>query len=127
MSSQAVSLSEERPQRMSTQKDNWLGFVGDVLKFTGEVRFKSMLRIDGNFSGNVSSADGTLIVSNGAQVTEAVINVAVAKINGTVEGDIKASKELVLGRTASVTGTVSAPALVVEEGALFNGSFRRTK
>jgi cytoskeletal protein CcmA (bactofilin family) len=127
MSGQAVSRKEEPLQRMNTQKDNWLGFVGDVLKFTGEVRFKSMLRIDGNFSGNVSSVDGTLIVSNGAQVTEAVINVAVAKINGTVEGDIKASKELVFGRTASVTGTVSAPALVVEEGALFNGSFRRSK
>ncbi|MDQ3665686.1 MAG: polymer-forming cytoskeletal protein [Acidobacteriota bacterium] len=126
MSSQAVSRSEEPRERMSTPKDNWLGFVGDVLKFTGEVRFKSMLRIDGNFSGNVISTDGTLIVSNGAQVTEAIINVAVAKINGTVEGDIKASKELVLGRTASVTGTVSAPALVVEEGALFNGSFRRS-
>ncbi|MBA3355063.1 MAG: polymer-forming cytoskeletal protein [Pyrinomonadaceae bacterium] len=125
MSSQAVSPSEEPPQRTGP-KDNWLGFVGDVLKFTGEVRFKSMLRIDGNFSGSVSSADGTLIVSNGAQVTEAVIDVAVAKINGTVEGDIKASKELVLGRTASVTGTVTAPALVVEEGALFNGSFRRS-
>ncbi len=126
MSSQAVSRSEEHRERTSTPKDNWLGFVGDVLKFTGEVSFKSMLRIDGNFSGNVTSAEGTLIVSNGAQVTEAVINVAVAKINGTVEGDIKASKELVLGRTASVTGTVSAPALVVEEGALFNGSFRRS-
>ena len=125
MSSQAVSRSEEPLQRTNAPKDNWLGFVGDVLKFTGEVRFKSMLRIDGHFSGNVSSADGTLIVSNGAQVTEAVINVAVAKINGTVEGDIKASKELVLGRTASVTGTVTAPALVVEEGALFNGSVRR--
>ena len=125
MSSQAVSRSEE-PQRTSTQKDNWLGFVGDVLKFTGEVRFKSMLRIDGNFSGNVSSADGTLIVSNGAQITEAIINVAVAKINGIVEGDIKASKELVLGPTASVTGTVSAPALVVQEGARFNGNCRRT-
>ncbi len=126
MSSQAVSPSEEPRQRTGTQKDNWLGFVGDVLKFTGEVRFKSMLRIDGNFSGNVSSADGTLIVSNGARITEAVITVAVAKINGTVEGDIKASKEILLGRTASVTGTVSAPALVVEEGALFNGSFRRS-
>lgn len=127
MSSQAVSRSEESPQRASTPKDNWLGFVGDVLKFTGEVQFKSMLRIDGNFSGNVISADGTLIVSNGAQVTEAIINVAVAKINGIVEGDIKVSKELVLGRTASVTGTVSAPALIVEEGALFNGSFRRVE
>jgi cytoskeletal protein CcmA (bactofilin family) len=64
-------------------------------------------------------------VSAGAKLTKAFINVAVAKINGTVEGDIRVSKELVLGRTASVTGQVYAPALIVEEGALFNGSCRR--
>ena len=125
MSSQAVLSNNERSQRVSAPKDNWLGFVGDVLKFTGEVRFKSMLRIDGHFSGTVNSSEGTLIVSTGAQVTETVINVAIAKINGTVEGDINASKELVLGRTASVTGRVSSPALIVEEGALFNGTCRR--
>ena len=85
-----------------------------------------MLRIDGHFSGNVISPDGTLIVSTG-EVTKAVIKAAVAKINGTVEGDIRASKELVLGRTANVKGQVAAPALVVEEGAQFNGSCRRTK
>jgi cytoskeletal protein CcmA (bactofilin family) len=84
-----------------------------------------MLRIDGHFSGQVDSSDGTLIVSTGAQVSDAVINVAIAKINGTVEGDINASKELVLGPTATVTGKVCAGALIVAEGALFNGSFRR--
>lgn len=126
MSSQAFAATGERRQGTNKQKDNWLGFVGDVLEFKGEVRFKSMLRIDGNFSGQVTSSDGTLIVSNGAQVTEAVIKVAVAKINGRVEGDISASKELVLGRTASVTGKVSAPAIIVEEGALFNGICRRS-
>ena len=126
------------PNTMSTQqkptlvnghrsKDNWLGFVGDVVNFTGEVCFKSMLRIDGHFSGNVTSQNGTLIVSTGAQVTKAVIKVAVAKINGTVEGDILASKELVLGRTANVKGQVAAPALVVEEGAQLNGQCRRIK
>jgi cytoskeletal protein CcmA (bactofilin family) len=125
VSSQAVLSNNERSQRVSAPKDNWLGFVGDVLKFTGEVRFKSMLRIDGHFSGTVNSTEGTLIVSTGAQVTETVINVAIAKINGTVEGDINASKELVLGRTASVTGRVSSPALIIEEGALFNGTCRR--
>jgi cytoskeletal protein CcmA (bactofilin family) len=31
----------------------------------------------------------------------------------------------VLGPTANVTGKVSAGKLTVEEGALFNGSFRR--
>ncbi|HKG61476.1 MAG TPA: polymer-forming cytoskeletal protein [Pyrinomonadaceae bacterium] len=112
-------------QRTNVNKDNWLGFVGDVVNFTGEVCFKSMLRIDGNFSGNVTSEDGTLIISTGAQVTKAVINVAVAKINGTVEGDIRATKELVLGRTANVKGQVAALALVVEEGAQLNGSCRR--
>jgi cytoskeletal protein CcmA (bactofilin family) len=111
--------------RSNTNKDNWLGFVGDVVNFTGEVYFKSMLRIDGHFSGNVTSKDGTLIISTGAQVTKAVINVAVAKINGTVEGDIHASEKLVLGRTANVKGHVIAPALVVEEGAQLNGSCRR--
>jgi cytoskeletal protein CcmA (bactofilin family) len=117
--------SDESGQRTSTQKDNWLGFVGDVSKFTGEVRFKSLLRIDGDFSGRVTSSDGTLVVSFGAHVTQALINVAVAKISGTVEGDINASKELVLGRTAHVTGNVSTRALIVEEGALFNGICRR--
>ena len=133
MTTQAVASRDERPQPRlvnshgsNVSKDNWLGFVGDVVNFTGEVSFKSMLRIDGHFSGQVTSPDGTLIVSTGAEVTKAVIKVAVAKINGTVEGDILASKELVLGRTANVSGHVTAPALVVEEGARFNGSCRRT-
>ena len=125
MSSQAVARSDERVRGTNILKDNWLGFVGDVLKFTGEVTFKSTLRIDGNFCGQVNSRDGTLVVSAGARVTRAMINVAVAKINGTVEGDINASKEVILGRTASVIGNVSARALIVEEGALFNGRCRR--
>lgn len=120
MSSPAVARSEDNTRRVNSPKDNWLGFVGDVIKFTGEVRFKSMLRIDGNFSGSVSSPDGTLIVTDGAKITKAIIEVAVAKINGTVEGDIHATRELVLGRSASVTGKVIAPALTVEEGAQLN-------
>lgn len=132
MSTQALASKDERGkptlvngQRGNVNKDNWLGFVGDVVNFTGEVCFKSMLRIDGQFSGSVTSQNGTLIISTGAEVTKAVIKVAVAKINGTVEGDILASEQLVLGRTANVKGVVTSPALVVEEGAQFNGSCRR--
>jgi cytoskeletal protein CcmA (bactofilin family) len=132
VTTQAVASRDERGQptlvngnRTNVNKDNWLGFVGDVVNFTGEVCFKSMLRIDGHFSGNVISTEGTLIVSTGAEVTKAVIKVAVAKINGTVEGDILASKQLVLGRTANVRGHLVSPALVVEEGAQLNGSCRR--
>jgi cytoskeletal protein CcmA (bactofilin family) len=82
-----------------------------------------MLRIDGQFSGHVDSVEGTLIVSHGAHIKQAVINVAVAKINGTVEGDINATREVVLGPTADVTGTVSTRLLTVAEGAIVNGTF----
>jgi cytoskeletal protein CcmA (bactofilin family) len=122
VSTQAVQRIERQDHPTNVPKDNWLGFAGDVMKFTGEVRFKSMLRIDGNFSGHVNSSDGTLIVSTSAKVTDAVINVAVARIEGTVEGDINASKELIIGRTASVTGKLSVHELIIEEGARFNGS-----
>ena len=125
MTTQAVASSDERGQpklvngqRSNINKDNWLGFVGDVVNFTGEVCFKSMLRIDGHFSGNVTSADGTLIVSTGAQVTKAVIKVAVAKINGTVEGDILASKQpdRLPGRAAGST-TVAITRLLLAPSA----------
>lgn len=124
MSSGAVARTVAPSQRLKTPQDNWLGFVGDVLSFSGEVQFRSMLRIDGNFSGHVDSAEGTLIVSHGAHLKQAVINVAVAKINGTVEGDINAKKEVVLGPTAEVTGKVSTPLLTIEEGAVVNGDFQ---
>ena len=126
MSSGAVARTAARSERAKTPQDNWLGFVGDVTSFSGEVQFRSMLRIDGQFSGQVDSAEGTLIVSHGAHLKQAVINVAVAKINGTVEGEINASQEVVLGPSADVTGKVSTRLLTVEEGAVVNGKFLPT-
>ena len=124
MSAQAVATTRERDQRVNIPKDNWLGFVGDVIKFSGEVTFKTSLRIDGHFSGQVNSSNGTLVVSTGANLIDAVINVAVAKINGAVEGQVNAA-EVVLGRTAKVTGDVFAQSLIVEDGALLNGRCRK--
>jgi cytoskeletal protein CcmA (bactofilin family) len=124
VSAQAVATTRERDQRVNIPKDNWLGFVGDVIKFSGEVTFKTSLRIDGNFCGQVNSPHGTLVVSTGANISEAIINVAVAKINGAVQGQVNAA-EVILGRTAKVTGDVSAQSLIVEDGALLNGRCRR--
>jgi cytoskeletal protein CcmA (bactofilin family) len=124
VSAQAVAARKERDQRVNIPKDNWLGFVGDVIKFSGEVTFRTSLRIDGHFSGQVISPNGTLVVSTGANLSDAVINVAVAKINGAVEGQVNAN-EVVLGRTAKVTGDVSAQSLIIEDGALLNGRCRK--
>jgi len=102
------------------------GFVGTGTTLTGEANFKGMLRIDGHLSGHVGSEKGTLIISSGGQV-DANIEVAAAKINGIVNGDIIATERIELGRTAHVYGNIQTPILVVEQGAIFEGSCRMAR
>jgi cytoskeletal protein CcmA (bactofilin family) len=99
------------------------GFVGGGTALTGEVVFKGMLRVDGHLSGNVRSEKGTLIVSSGG-LLDAGVEVAVARVNGTVNGDIVATERIELGRTARVTGNIQTPALSIEQGAIFEGVCR---
>jgi cytoskeletal protein CcmA (bactofilin family) len=97
------------------------GFVGHGTVLTGETNFQAMLRVDGVLQGTVSSEAGTLIVGSNGQV-DANVAVASATINGLVNGDIVASEKLHLGRTARVVGNVQTPKIVIEEGAVLEGS-----
>ena len=119
--SRAVTESESLARDI--KEGTLTGFVGNGTTLTGEANFKGMLRVDGGLSGRVSSADGTLIVSTNGRV-DANVEVAVAQIYGTVNGDITASKRIEMGRVAKVTGNIQTPALVIEQGALFEGSCR---
>lgn len=103
-------------------KDGTLsGFVGSGTTVTGESTFKSMLRIDGKFSGRVTSSGGTLIVGAGGQV-DANIEVSVATIQGVVNGDVIATERIELGRAAKLNGNIQTPSLIIEQGALFEGT-----
>src|SRR5437588_7194576 len=119
--SRAVTESESLARDI--KEGTLTGFVGNGTTLTGEASFKGRLRVDGTLSGNVRSEDGTLIVSTNGRV-EANVEVAVAQIYGTVQGDITASKRIEMGRVAKVTGNIQTPALVIENGALFEGSCR---
>jgi cytoskeletal protein CcmA (bactofilin family) len=118
-SSKAMSESEAMARDIKDGKLN--GFVGHGTVLTGETYFNSMLRVDGQMTGKVMSEDGTLIVGSTGQV-DADVTVAGAVINGTVNGDITASEKLELGRTARVIGNISAPRLLIEDGAILEGS-----
>ncbi|HJQ33777.1 MAG TPA: polymer-forming cytoskeletal protein [Pyrinomonadaceae bacterium] len=119
--SRAVTESESLARDI--KEGTLTGFVGNGTSLTGEANFKGMLRVDGALSGRVSSADGTLIVSTNGRV-DANVEVAVAQIFGTVNGDIIATKRIEMGRVAKVTGNIQTPALVIENGAIFEGSCR---
>ena len=103
-------------------KDGTLsGFVGSGTTITGEATFKAMLRVDGRLSGRITSSSGTLIVGAGGQV-DANIDVAVATIQGIVNGDIIASQRIELGRASKLSGNIQTPSLIIEQGAVFEGT-----
>jgi cytoskeletal protein CcmA (bactofilin family) len=102
------------------------GFVGHGTTLTGETNFQMMLRVDGHLTGTVTSDGGTLIVGSTGQV-DANVAVAVANINGTVNGDVIATERIQLGRTARVIGNIATPKLVIDDGAIFEGGCNMIK
>lgn len=115
------AISESDSMARDIKEGRLSGFVGHGTTLTGETQFQAMLRVDGHLIGTVSSDSGTLIIGTNGQV-DANILVAAAMINGTVNGDIIASEKLQLGRTARVMGNIQSPRLIVEEGAILEGS-----
>jgi len=114
----ALSESENIAREI---KDGTLsGFVGSGTDVTGEATFKSMLRIDGHFSGRISSPAGTLIVGSGG-VVDANVEVAVATIQGIINGDVIAGQRIELGRAGKLNGNIQTPSLVIEQGGIFEG------
>jgi len=115
------ALSESDAMARDIKEGRLSGFVGHGTTLSGDTQFHAMLRVDGHLIGSVSSESGTLIIGNNGQV-DANVSVAAAMINGAVHGDIVATEKLQLGRTARVMGNISSPRLIIEEGAILEGS-----
>ena len=120
------ALTESESLARDIKEGTLSGFVGSGTAFTGETTFKAMMRIDGQLSGRISSGSGTLVIGTNGRV-DANIEVAVATVHGTVNGDIVATQRLELGRSAKVNGNITAPSVIIEQGAIFEGSCKMTQ
>jgi cytoskeletal protein CcmA (bactofilin family) len=89
-------------------------------ELNGEICFKDMLRVNGHIAGRLISKKGTLIVDSLARV-DADVEVAVATISGTVNGDIIGHQRVELGPAAIIRGNIRTRSLIVKPGAVFEG------
>jgi cytoskeletal protein CcmA (bactofilin family) len=88
-------------------------------KLSGKIRCSETIRIDGNVKGEVR-CDKSVIVGEGATV-EAAIQADSIQISGVVKGNIVAKRKITLNRSARMTGDLSTPGIVIEEGAKVEG------
>jgi cytoskeletal protein CcmA (bactofilin family) len=109
-------------QSNSTAALNALLGAGSV--FEGKLHFEGQVRIDGTFTGEITTTD-LLIIGEGAKVS-ATINCGSVEIKGDINGNINASDSIVLRATARVQADIYAPSLVIDKGAVFEGNSRMT-
>ena len=107
------------------EKGEIKAFLGAGSQFEGTLIFQEIVRMDGVFSGKISSKD-TLIVGETA-VIEAEVSVGTLILSGRFKGSIVAEKKVELRAPAEVEGAIEAPVLVVEEGVILNSTITMRK
>lgn len=101
-------------------KENLASILSPSAEFSGRLTFKSEVRIEGSFKGEILS-EGKLIIGKDA-VVEGQINVRELMVQGTLIGEAVVTKLTTLQKTARITANVSTALLIMEEGALLQGN-----
>ena len=95
--------------------------IGVSLVINGQVTSREDITIHGRVKGEISMEAGALLVAPTAKI-DARVRANRLTIHGTIAGDISAAERVELTDTASVTGTLLSPAVVMKDGAFFNGA-----
>lgn len=106
------------PLRETTENLNAL--LGKGSEFEGKLTFEGMVRIDGKFTGQITTND-QLVIGEGARVS-AEITCGSVVVRGEVNGNIRAKASVELHAPARVRGDISTPSLSVEKGVIFQGT-----
>lgn len=121
----ATTRPDTAPQTRPAATGELNALLGRGSEFDGKLTFEGTVRIDGTFSGEISTSD-TLIVGEGAKVN-AEISCGTLIVHGEIVGNITATAAVELHKPARVKGDVTTPALVIERGVLFQGTSKMTE
>src|SRR5919197_833291 len=115
---------EERTTTMTTLRDpatqdNVNALLGKGIEFEDKLSFEGTVRIDGKFTGQITTGD-VLIIGEGARV-QAEINCGSVIVRGELNGNIRAKTGVELYNPARVRGDIATPSLTVEKGVIFQG------
>jgi cytoskeletal protein CcmA (bactofilin family) len=116
----ALFDKNDKPGTPAVRQEEVHTLLGKGSEFEGKLTFEGQVRIDGKFTGQITTKD-TLVIGEGAKVT-AEISAGTVVVNGQVEGNIRANMLVELHAPARVKGSIETPSLVMEKGVLFEGS-----
>jgi cytoskeletal protein CcmA (bactofilin family) len=94
--------------------------IGEHTSFEGTLKTEGAVRLLGSVQGEIESK-GTIYVEEKAHVTARLTGAQVT-VAGHVDGQIYSDGRVEIRPTGHVTGEITAGALIVQEGAYFDGN-----
>jgi cytoskeletal protein CcmA (bactofilin family) len=94
--------------------------IGPGLKIRGEISGSADLHIEGEAQGQIRLSGGRVSVGPSGNV-QADIDAREISIEGSLQGNLKASESVRLGPSSKVQGSVIAPRIGIEDGARLRG------
>jgi cytoskeletal protein CcmA (bactofilin family) len=100
--------------------------IGKSISIKGDLTGNEDIVIEGKVEGKVELPNNQLTIGANGQV-KAEINAKGVIVVGRVSGNVRGTERVEIQATGVVEGDVSAPRLVIAEGAVVNGSIRMSK
>jgi len=118
------------PQPRSTQtaggrtpaprKGGGPAMIGPSITIKGDVSGDEDLVIHGRIEGKVNLAQHNVTIGPEGRV-KADVHGRTVVVEGEVEGNLRAQEQIILRHTAKVEGSIAAPRVSLEDGAVFRG------
>ena len=100
-------------------------FIDEGSEIEGKYMCSGTVMLDAKLSGEITSKDTLIIGTQG--VIHAAVRAATVVVCGEVVGNVTATERVELKDGARVIGTLEAPVIVMEAGAVHDGECRMTK
>ena len=95
--------------------------IGSHITIKGDIIADEPLRIDGTVVGDILLRTGELVIGKDGTI-EGSLRAPRVLVQGTVDGAVAAGERIQLDASAQISGSLSANAIVIVDGAHFTGS-----
>jgi cytoskeletal protein CcmA (bactofilin family) len=105
---------------MAPRRDSSAG-IGPSISFVGDITGEEDLTILGKVKGKIDLPGHDVTVGESGRV-EADVSAKVVSVAGEVHGNIVAAEQILIRKTATMLGNLTAPRVGLEDGCRFRGS-----
>ena len=109
------------PQRNPLTPPRERALIGPTILIKGDLSGEEDLLIEGRVEGKIELKKHNVTIGKNGRIKADVFG-KVVSIEGEVHGNLFGEDQLILRQTSTVRGNITAPRVVLEDGANFKGS-----